>query len=175
MLCWTCAGYGYIYWGWKKYVNTIHRHRRNPRSWKAAAIQIQPELIFMSILPSLNRGSTSSSSSELSPSSTSNHGLLSPPQSHQHLQFSDSPPPPNHLPGFPSSFAYIHLFFYFGRRVASPSAALVFCCFHLFGDRLICSNFWIGLTLASLFAPNIWSWGLFGKKDLFFPEVSPWE
>ncbi|KAL8474902.1 hypothetical protein ACS0TY_031354 [Phlomoides rotata] len=53
----------------------------------------------MSILPSLNRGSTSSSSSSLSPSqsSTSNHGILSPPQPQQYLQLSDSPPLPNRV------------------------------------------------------------------------------
>ncbi|KAI3463149.1 hypothetical protein Pfo_019812 [Paulownia fortunei] len=61
----------------------------------------------MSILPSLNRGSTSSSSSSHSPSqsSTSNHGFLSsnpPPQPHQsrqNVQISHSPPPPHDLSG----------------------------------------------------------------------------
>ncbi|XP_042001438.1 RING finger protein 10 isoform X2 [Salvia splendens] len=50
----------------------------------------------MSILPSLNHGSTSSSSSSTSQSSSSNHGFIN---RQQNLQFSASPPPPSHLSG----------------------------------------------------------------------------
>ncbi|XP_047967210.1 RING finger protein 10 isoform X4 [Salvia hispanica] len=50
----------------------------------------------MSILPSLNHGSTSSSSSSTSKSSSSNHGFIN---RQQNLQFSASPPPPSHLSG----------------------------------------------------------------------------
>lgn len=118
----------------------------------------------MSILPSLNHGSTSSSSSSHSPSqsSTSNHGFLSsnplpqPRQSQQNLQISESPPPPHHLSGFPSSPSYlaakinIPLVFSSLFLGASRSGTLVFLCFHLFGSCLIWSNFRIRLTLISL-------------------------
>ncbi|KAH6781843.1 hypothetical protein C2S52_001363 [Perilla frutescens var. hirtella] len=59
----------------------------------------------MSILPSLNCGSTSSSSSSTSQSSTSNHGFLAfnhsqqQQQQQQNLQFSGSPLPPSHFSG----------------------------------------------------------------------------